>query len=152
MKLDLSFQYPHPPTTDEAIADYEKELGFRLPEDYRQFLLKYNGGDAPNRRKFAYKLINGNPMVSSIETFFGLGLEENHIDIRRNQRTTQRIQGQPSYFFIIGYALGSIVGIGITEDTFGKIYVWENTVSDDIIFVAKSFNEFLDTLRDNEGS
>jgi cell wall assembly regulator SMI1 len=149
MNTDLTFQYPHPPTSEEAIADYEKELDFRLPEEYRQFLLKCNGGDSPNRGKFAYTLINGSNMRSNFETFFGLGLEKNHLDIRQNQRTQQRLQGQPSYFFIIGYALGSIVGIGISEDTFGKIYVWENTVSDDIIFVANSFNEFLDMLRDD---
>jgi hypothetical protein len=37
MNTDLQFLYPHPATTEEAIAALEKELGFRLSEDYRNF-------------------------------------------------------------------------------------------------------------------
>jgi hypothetical protein len=96
MNTDLSFQHPHPPTSEEAIAAFEKELGFRLPEDYRQFLLKYNGGGRPTQPDFDYKLLNGKDMRSFVELFFGIGLEEN----TKNLRIHQKMQGQPPYFLL----------------------------------------------------
>src|SRR5262245_25280271 len=32
------------PLTDSAVESFEKELGVRLPNDYRHFLLQHNGG------------------------------------------------------------------------------------------------------------
>jgi cell wall assembly regulator SMI1 len=84
MNIDLTFQYPHPPTNEEAIADFEKELGFRLPEDYRQFLLKYNGGDFPSRRGYDYKEDDGTHMESGVIAFFGLDVGQN-LNIRKHQ-------------------------------------------------------------------
>ncbi len=36
-------------TTDmeKKIADFESKYGITLPEQYRGFMLKYNGGDTP---------------------------------------------------------------------------------------------------------
>jgi hypothetical protein len=45
MRLDeMVFTEPGPRVTPQAIAAAEKQLGVKLPEDYRSFLLKFNGG------------------------------------------------------------------------------------------------------------
>jgi hypothetical protein len=145
MKPDLSFQYPHPPTTEAAIANYEKELGFRLPEDYRQFLLKYNGGNRPSRSGFGYKYADGKAQSSAVDSFFGLGLEPTY-----NLKMNQNPQDKPDYLLMIGYDLGSWLGIGITSETKGQVYIWEHCRQMDVILLAKSFHEFLNMLEDSE--
>lgn len=144
MNTDLTFHYPHPPTSEEAVAALEKELGYPLPEDYRNFLLKYNGGSRPTPKTFDYKSPNGKASRSSVEIFFGLDVEES-----KNIKVQQDAD-QPDYLFIIGGDLGGLLCIGINGDYQGKIYVWETTIGLDIILLANSFNEFLDKLYDDE--
>ena len=37
-------RYPQLLPTEEQISTFEAQMGFRLPKDYRAFLLEYNGG------------------------------------------------------------------------------------------------------------
>ena len=41
---EMVFDEPGPKVTPQSIAAAEKQLRVKLPEDYRSFLLKYNGG------------------------------------------------------------------------------------------------------------
>jgi len=41
----LVLQSVGPHVTEATVAEFESALGYRLPADYREFLLKYNGGD-----------------------------------------------------------------------------------------------------------
>jgi len=36
--------YPAGPTSEKIISEFEKYISHRLPSDYREFILKYNGG------------------------------------------------------------------------------------------------------------
>jgi hypothetical protein len=45
--LEIKFTTNYPPTTEEEVQKLEETLGIKLPEDYRDFLLTYNGGHAP---------------------------------------------------------------------------------------------------------
>ncbi len=44
MGKKIKLEDPGPRLTPEQISEFEKELGGRLPEDYRRFLLDHNGG------------------------------------------------------------------------------------------------------------
>ena len=56
MKIDLSkiliagvrnsryLEEPIPPATETDVSEFEELIGYRLPDDYRQFLLVVNGG------------------------------------------------------------------------------------------------------------
>ena len=53
---------PLDPTSDEQLAAFEAEIGYQLPEDYREFLLLHNGGVIHFRnryRGFCLKLVFG---------------------------------------------------------------------------------------------
>jgi hypothetical protein len=43
----MKFERQDRPVADAEIRTFENELGTRLPEDYRQFLLRHAGGHAP---------------------------------------------------------------------------------------------------------
>lgn len=53
--------------TDAVLAEFEQQLPFALPDAYRQFLLKYNGGDTPETRFKSGKI------SSDVRYFYGLG-------------------------------------------------------------------------------
>ena len=52
--------------TENRIIDFENTLGHTLPEEYRIFLKKYNGGDTPNTR------FSANGVTMDIQWFYGL--------------------------------------------------------------------------------
>ena len=52
---------------EEHIAQLEKQYNIVLPEEYKRFLLKYNGGETPET-KFRLNKVN-----SDITAFYGLG-------------------------------------------------------------------------------
>ncbi len=58
-----------PPLDEKKIAPTaEKKMGIKLPEDYRQFLLKNNGG-RPDPANFPIRGLENNPFGG--DTFFG---------------------------------------------------------------------------------
>lgn len=59
-------------TTDieKKIADFERKYGITLPEQYRSFMLKYNGGDTPET-DFKCKRT-----TSDVRGFFGIGCDD----------------------------------------------------------------------------
>ena len=52
---------------EEHVAAFEKQQNIILPEEYKRFLLKYNGGETPET-KFRLNKVN-----SDITAFYGLG-------------------------------------------------------------------------------
>jgi hypothetical protein len=53
VNLDLAIQLTGPPVTQGELVDLERRLAIRLPEDYKRFLLAYNGG-YPAHQAFDY--------------------------------------------------------------------------------------------------
>ena len=52
MPLHLTMKRQFAPAVDEpAIASFEAMIGFRLPSEYRDFLLQFNGG---NRKTLSF--------------------------------------------------------------------------------------------------
>src|ERR1700678_1307612 len=76
-----------PPVTLKEIEGFEAEIGTRLPEDYRQFLLKINGGSIPNWGKYRYKGLSpdGRTRYAIISEIGGLR-EEQDLSLRSNRQ------------------------------------------------------------------
>ncbi len=71
-----------PPTTADAIAEFEGRQRLALPEPYKAFLLARNGG-RPERDLFEVPNSQGSP-VARIHFFFGLGDTEESCDLDWN--------------------------------------------------------------------
>lgn len=60
--------------SNEAISEFEDTIGVALPEQYRRFIKKYNGGETPNT-SFS---ING--VCSDLKGFYGIGKVKYSVD------------------------------------------------------------------------
>ena len=62
----------NPPTTLNAIEEFERERRLALPSSYKEFLLVTNGG-VPKAPAFPIKGMPNNP-IGVIQVFFGIGV------------------------------------------------------------------------------
>jgi len=131
-----------------------------LPQDYKEFLLKYNGG-SPNFDAFEIKnyFPNGRSSFADIRYFFGICHEKK--SIMRNYDIYNKINGSKNRIPIellpvACDSLGNVICIGIKGIHYGKIYFWdhENEMMEDgkepwwenITLIANSFIDLLNSL------
>jgi hypothetical protein len=67
------------PVTEKRLADLERELGVKLPAQYRQFLLKFNGG-MPSPDVVDIEGMNDSP--TDVQEFFGIDASDESSDLR----------------------------------------------------------------------
>lgn len=134
----------------EAIELFERFLSRKFPKDYRNFLLKYNGGyPVPD----CFSFIDGKE-GSSVQYFLKINSNQNHDDFLSNIRNyEQRI---PSNFLPIACDPGgNQICIAINGKEYGKIYFWDHEAEaddndppsmDNMTLIAQSFSDFLESL------
>jgi hypothetical protein len=68
--VSVEIENPGPQLTPQHLADVEAELGTKMPDDYRAFLLKYNRG-SPVPDTVDVENAPGTP--TDVQTLFGVG-------------------------------------------------------------------------------
>jgi hypothetical protein len=129
------------------VNDFEKENNIKLPKDYRDFLLEFNGGKpSPNRNE------NPNTIVTYI-----LGMHNGdyyaslykHIDMFKGRLPL-------STFPIATDPFGNLFIMSLHTEGRGHIYFWDHEGEpeyqdghyvDNCSFVAYSFSEFVNNLK-----
>lgn len=66
--------YSKKPATLSEISDFEREIKNYLPDDYKDFLMKYNGGKP---QPDSFRFFSGRADASSVDRFLSLGKEKN---------------------------------------------------------------------------
>ena len=129
--------------TEAKLVDFEQELGTKLPEDYRNFLLKYNSA-IPHPSSFFISSEQGSSMI---QYFLGICDEQWH-SLR---------------YFIKAYASdvptnimpiapdggGNLTCLSIKGDDYGKVYFWDRDFAD---FDGNPTYENLHLLADDFGT
>ncbi|MFD3162899.1 SMI1/KNR4 family protein [Herpetosiphon sp. NSE202] len=115
------------PTNEQAVAAFEQELGCRLPEDYRAFLLEHNGGQ-PELTVFN---MHSNLMPddqSIIHYFLSLDPAAESSEIRQVIRTYTKYETRiPAELLPIAHDLGgNLICLGIRGEQRGKVYFWDH--------------------------
>jgi hypothetical protein len=144
----MNFKDTNQPTTSESeVSEFEKRRGIKLPPDYRQFLLDYNGG-TPLKQAVVIPDCHQEAIVDHF-----LGLKRNDEDI---DTWLDELDGDmPSEFIPIGFDPG---GNALLLDlTDGVVYYWdssrsfkESSAEDNTYWVANSFNELIVGLKEDK--
>lgn len=108
------------PTNEQALGQLEERLGFRLPQDYRDFLLRYNGG-GPDERNYCSQVTGDNDPYL-ITLFFPV---EGRVDLFSQWKTYKgRI---PASLLPIGSDdLGNLFCLGVDGPARNRVYFWDH--------------------------
>lgn len=104
---------------EEHIAAFEKEQNITLPEEYRRFLLKYNGGETP-KTKFRI-----NKVSSDVRAFYGLGNARERYNFQRlidNMNILKEDYIKDDMLPIATTDYGDTITVGIGEKENGCIF------------------------------
>ena len=97
------------------IAELENKHHITLPEEYRKFLRKYNGGFTP-KTKF-----KKGKTASDLKGFYGLGGVKLSFDALDLEEWVDR-----SVWPVACDSFGNFVVIGLDQERRGKVYFWDH--------------------------
>jgi hypothetical protein len=138
---------------------FEGKIGYPLPEEYRNFLLKHNGGRPIKPAYFYYqqRLPDGDIMPSSaqIEMFTGLAAHSTGGLEWKVENFRDRIP--KNLLPIASESTGSAICISLDGEDKGKVYLWDMGFEEEIdegsepdyynvFWIADNFNDFLNSL------
>jgi hypothetical protein len=121
----------------EVITSLEKHIGKALPSDYKDFIVKYNGGypQQPNS-------VIDNKNVS-VRYFFGLNVNNNYDlgHILNLYKDVIPLNSIP----IAEDNSGNLIVLSLDTSSYGEIFFWDH---EDIKLttIARSFTDFIDSL------
>jgi len=148
------FKETHGPLDKNCLSALEQIWGFKLPEDYRNFLLQYNGGESDKKAFNFYETREG----SILHPFFGIYRDSNYNLLLNISLFLNRI---PSNCIpIASDTFGNQILISVKNPDRGKIYWWDHEREADpnqgekpdysnLVLVANSFTEFIENLKDD---
>ena len=156
--MNINFEHSYKPLSLHEIETFENEYNCSLPKDYKQFLLKNNGGRPDKRRKFKTNDEKKEGKVtSSIILFYPLSNEEK-ANLEEVYEKYNRGNIIPKNFLPIGEdPRNNLICMSIDGGSKGQVYHCEMDYFDylaegreledqHIRLVSNSFSEFISSL------
>ncbi|OWK44415.1 SMI1/KNR4 family protein [Fimbriiglobus ruber] len=140
---NLSFSNSEPPVDEKIVSRTEKKLKCQFPPDYRDFLLKVNGG-VPSTCE--YHTEQWGPLC--IDCFYGITRTRDSSDLIYEQDDDDLATG----FLNIGFDPGSApYYLVISGEETGNVYLRDTGLMDEdgepaLYLITTSFREFLQIL------
>lgn len=137
------------PISARDLRDVERDIGFTLPDDYKQFLLKQNGGYSNKWRSIMYPVRRPTQWITyvTVDSFSAVIVEshEDADDLRQN--IGKRLGCDPNRLSI---AHGSqLTYMTLDGPDYGKVYAFDDAHFEgdpDYYLAADSFSEWLESL------
>jgi hypothetical protein len=138
-----------PRLSEAQVHGLEHQLGIALPESYKSFLLRYNGG----RPKPEFFPIDGYDRCSSnaVHYFFGIGWSVQSINVDWNFRIYKgRLPEE--LLPIAGDGSGNLVCLAIRGARIGVVCFWDHDEEhvpptyNNVYLIAQTFTNFLESL------
>ncbi len=127
---------------EKLINEFEEEEGFTLPQQFRDFMLKYNGG------RTALAIVKFTNDESDIKGIYGFGDADEWLSFDNSKDYDLYDTLLSSGFLAIGdNASGDHFLIGIDGNKRGKIYFKSHEEIQRPTLVANSFMEFVDICK-----
>jgi len=118
---------------ESKIKELENKYNITLPESYRLFLNKYNGGNTPKTK------YNGKNFTADIRGFYGFGSFEFSFD-----KVDLSNWVSNDYLPFAVDSFGNTFIISIKEKTCGYIYFLDHEQKDKITFICNDFMTFIE--------
>ncbi|TKI54126.1 SMI1/KNR4 family protein [Brevibacillus antibioticus] len=144
------FEYSFEDLSRQDIESFEKRNNIKLPIDYKEFLLKHNGGK-PSVRRF---VTQDGKITSSIMMFFPLTKQvEMNLEDKYKMYNISRIV--PSNFLPIGIdPADSLICLSVNGNDVGKVYFCDMDYFEEdkelkeefIVVIAENFTDFTSKL------
>jgi len=143
--MTLTIEDQGNPLTEEDLANLERQLDMTLPAQYRQFLLRSNGG-SPSPDIVDIEGLEGG--MASIQSFFGIGGPLECDDLSGNKEVfSDRIP--PRMLPVACDCSGNIYCLSVSGDDCGRvIYVDRQSPELTHYVVAADFDGFLAKIRE----
>ena len=142
------------PTNLEEIAKFETLIKAKLPDDYKKFLLKHNGGHPVTNGFKLIEPINEKTNEAGISWFYALYNGDVSNITKQFHRTREQL---PEELIPIGYDSGGETCLGIAGEYYGQVHYWTTNWSmwkeedyNYLYLVANSFTEFINKLFERE--
>lgn len=117
---------------EERITELEKQYNISLPQLYRDFLCKYNGGNTPNTD---YKAGRASTVIRG---FYGFGDVEFSFDKMKLDSWLEK-----NILPIACDPFGNEIVIGLSEERYGKIYFCDHEKGYSKKLVGEDFKAFI---------
>jgi hypothetical protein len=137
--------------SEEDLRALEQELRAHLPDDYRAFLTKFNGG-RPEPNWFP---ISGGMQMGAVNQFYGLRQAGDWDDLLTQQQYL--LNRMPGHMLPIAHAAcGNVVCLSLGDMDYGVVYHWDHEFEADedeeptysnLLKVADSFSAFFGSIR-----
>ena|SRR5581483_3928502 len=145
----IHFRYVRPPAPVRAedIGAFEREIGYSLPPDYRDFLLKYGLATGSGDTRFT-NADNPDEVETSVDVFYGLKPGDTY-DLRGMRRTfSDRL---PPHLLPVASGSGGEFCLSLAGEDAGRIYWWFQETGKvlspaDLEPIADSFAQFVNSL------
>ena len=140
-----------PRITVDELAMAEDTLGYALPDEYRRFLLRHNGG-RPAPEFFPIEGLDKNP-YGAMKMFFGIGHAEESCDLLSNADVMAGML--PEGLLPIGCDnSGSLVCLGVYGEYQDRVLFWDyyddGPPEERLYSIADTFVDFLASFCDEE--
>ncbi len=145
----MKFSEKHDPLNIEDLKYFDEE-NIIIPDDYKFFLIQYNGG-RPENNCINFKDSN---ICTMLQTIFGFTKERYGSFTRYQGVYAGRIPSNT--IAIADDAGGNLIIMSVSGPDYGKIYFWDHEMEayedeepdySNLTLVADSFQEFIDNLK-----
>ena len=123
---------------EEKVAGLQHQYGMELPEQYRQFLYRYNGGETPET---SFRLAG---VSSDVRGFFGLGAADVTLRLEHCFPSDEMLALVSEGIFPIGKSsFGDLLLIGIKGEHLGRVLFRYHDRPKGLIKLADGFPDFV---------
>ncbi|MGG4268084.1 SMI1/KNR4 family protein [Peribacillus simplex] len=136
--------------TQEAVNNFEKFVGFEIPADYKQFLLKNNGGTTSVQNSRFY--VNALDTLVCLNVLYGLDLQDKELDLQKCHEEYREDLHKNCIIIGNDTCAGKILLINNEEEK--GVYFWDqgwysdpSGQDENIYKVAESFQSFIEGLK-----
>jgi hypothetical protein len=147
-----------PPAAADEVARFEALIGHALPDDYRSFLIRCNGGFGGGRFWFRGKNPEGRQVEAGVARIGGLR-DEPHFSLLWN-RDCYAGRIPAALIWIHDDPFGNAICLGVAGEYRGRVYFWDHgnepgedwdgsvETAGNLTLLANSFTEYVAGLRE----